>query len=87
MAQRIINSSRVESNQTAPSQLLFGNALHLDRSIFLPASVIQAQAPANRELSTWSSQMLKAEKEIIDKTALVQRTKDWAHCNMSTPVS
>ena len=36
MVQRIINSSRNESIGVSPAKLLFGNAIDLDRGIFLP---------------------------------------------------
>ena len=55
LVQRIINSSKNSSNGASPSEILFGNAIHLDRGIFIPEEAIPAGAPQNVLLSAWAS--------------------------------
>ena len=80
--QRIMNASRVESNQTSPAQILFGNAVNLDRNIFLPATVMHDM---NVSLSSWASNMLKTQQNIINKAELIQRKKDTEHVANADP--
>ena len=85
LVQRIINSSKNSSNGASPSEILFGNAIHLDRGILIPEEAIPAGAPQNVSLSVWASKMLKAQKAIIAKAELVQRTKDAEHVANADP--
>ena len=40
LVQRIINTSRVDSHRSVPAELLFGNAITLDRNVLLPTTAI-----------------------------------------------
>ena len=80
--QRIINANRVESNRTAPAELLFGNAITLDRGIFLPTTVL---TDMNVSLSVWASNMLKEQDKLMKKAERIQREKDVAHMNNADP--
>ena len=80
--QRIINASRVDSTQASPAEILFGNAVDLDKNIFLPASTL---TDMNVSLSTWASNMLENQRKIIKKAATIQRKKDNAHIASADP--
>ena len=57
LVQRILNSSVNESIGVSPAQILFGNAVTLDRGIFLPQNVNEE---GNKiALSKWSADMLQ----------------------------
>ena len=73
MVQRIINSSRNESIGVSPAKLLFGNAIDLDRGIFLPHHQI---ADNQKALSTWAAEMLEAQRYFMENAQEQQRIKD-----------
>ena len=60
-AQTIMNSSEVESISCSPAQLLFGNAITLERSLYLAREEI----PEDRRmfLSQWASNRLQAQED------------------------
>jgi hypothetical protein len=80
--QRIINGNRTTPNQTSPAQLLFGNAINLDRGLFLPKSLINDR---QIQVSSWASDMLKAQDRNMKKAELLQRTKDESHMSNANP--
>ncbi len=45
LIQRIMNSTVHGSIGVAPAQLLFGNALHLDKGVFLPSDKLENTTP------------------------------------------
>jgi hypothetical protein len=57
-----MNSLTVESLGVAPSSILFGNAIDLDRGIFLPH---MTKANAEMKLSKWTADMLGKQAEVI----------------------
>mmetsp|Transcript_16517 Transcript_16517/g.24000 ORF Transcript_16517/g.24000 Transcript_16517/m.24000 type:complete len:116 (+) Transcript_16517:1029-1376(+) len=61
--QRIINSSVESSIGVSPAQLLFGNAIDLDRGILTP---FDAADPDGRPLSVWSSALLNAQRVVME---------------------
>ena len=75
-AMRIMNGIRNESNQTAPSEIVFGNSVILDRGILVDQTVLNdKQIP----LSKWASNMLLAQQKMIEVAETLQRQKDKAH--------
>ena len=40
LVQRIMNTSRVDSHQSVPAELLFGNAITQDKGVLLPPKAI-----------------------------------------------
>jgi len=70
MVQRIINAEILYGLNVSPAQILFGNAITLDKGIFLENipktrddTTIASKA---HHLSEWMSRMLKAQADIID---------------------
>ena len=62
--QRIINSNYNEITKISPAEMLFGNALDLDRSIFLPAQERNASV-LEKPLSAHTSKMLSIQDNLI----------------------
>jgi len=75
--QRIINASVDSSIGVAPSQILYGNAINLDRGIFLPLHNVNNNQYA--QLSEWSDKMLKTQNAVIEAAQNSQRSKDENH--------
>jgi hypothetical protein len=76
LVQRIINTSRVESHQSVPAELLFGNSITLDRGVLLPAASVSDNRTS---LSTWAADMLKKQAELIQTAKAAQLRKDQQH--------
>jgi transposase InsO family protein len=75
-AMRIMNGVRNESNQTAPAEIVFGNAVVLDRGLLVDHTEFNdKQLP----LSQWASNMLLMQKKFCDRAETLQRQKDSAH--------
>ena len=82
LVQRIINASRVDSHKAIPAELLFGKAVNLDRGILLPEPAISDKRKA---LSEWAAEMMKTQKELLDKAEAAQRRKDDLHIANANP--
>ena len=76
IAQRIMNGIRNDSNQTSPSEIVFGNAVMLDRGILYDHTPLNDKQTS---LSKWAANMLTHQKKFMDKAELLQRQKDVAH--------
>jgi hypothetical protein len=76
MVQRIMNSSVNESIGVSPAQILFGNAVTLDRGIFLPQNVDKTDKIT---LSKWSSDMLNKQATVIRIAQQTQRKRNDIH--------
>ena len=61
LVQRIINSAPSSVTGYAPAQLLFGNAITLDRGIFVPVD----EHKETIELSEWADNRLKAQSSML----------------------
>ena len=82
VAQRIMNGARNESNQTSPAEIVFGNAVTLDRGILVDQTEVNdKQIP----LSQWASNMLLMQKRFCEKAETLQRQKDQAHMERFPP--
>jgi hypothetical protein len=66
----------VDSHRSVPAELLFGNAITLDRNVLLPITAISDN---RKVLSEWASNMLLKQKELIDIADKIQRRKDLMH--------
>ena len=80
--QRILNGNRTTPNQTSPAELLFGNAIILDRWLFLPKSLIN---DSQIKILSWASDMLVAQDNSMKKAELLQRAKDESHMSNANP--
>ena len=72
LVQRIMNTSRVDSHQSVPAELLFGKAITLDRGVLLPASDVTDN---RKSLSAWSADMLSKQEELLRMASLAQKTR------------
>ena len=69
--QRILNSAVSQNTGVSPAQLLFGNAITLNRSILVDLPIHVKQ-----DLSQWANDMVEAQYLLIDRAANYQRTID-----------
>ena len=67
----------------SPAQLLFGNAIQLDRGIFLP-QLQDDGVETEVALSDWADRMFRAQKILLDTAHLLQRQRDLAHMERLT---
>ena len=82
LVQRIMNTSRVDSHQSVPAELLFGNAITLDKGVLLPSNAISD----NRiSLSTWASEMLHKQEQLLQTAKAAQQAKDRLHMAEADP--
>ena len=63
MVQRIMNATFSDRTKLSPSQILFGNALDLDRGILAPP---KERAINVEPLSEYMTKLLKVQRSIID---------------------
>jgi transposase InsO family protein len=76
IVQRILNSAYSDHTKISSAQLLFGNALNLDRGLFLTP----AERPdINLPLSDHISKLLRLQDEMIKKARKVLTTSDEEH--------
>jgi len=64
IVQRIINSSIHDSIGVSPSQLLFGNAIQLDKRLYLPVTALNV---GERQLSDWADKQLREQSDLLEK--------------------
>jgi len=81
LVERIINSEIHSVIKVSPAQIVFGNAIDLDRGIFLPHFVNDKQM----KFSEYTARLLQAQADVI-KVAYESQTKsDLHHIAMHTP--
>jgi transposase InsO family protein len=73
--QRILNSAVSQNTGVSPAQLLFGNAITLNRSILVDLPIHVKQ-----DLSQWANDMVEAQYLLIDRAATQQRAIDAKNC-------
>ena len=61
MVQRIINSSVSDRTKLSSSQILFGNAIDLDRGLFVPP-----KEEGTQKLTPYMSKLLTLQQSLID---------------------
>ena len=82
LVQRIVNTSRVESINAVPAELLFGNAITLDRGVLLEPTLISD----NRQtLSVWAADMLDTQQKLIQAAQKSQKQRDELHISKANP--
>jgi transposase InsO family protein len=82
LVQRIMNTSRVDSHQSVPAELLFGNAITLDKGVLLPSKAINDNRTS---LSTWASEMLRKQEQLLHTAQAAQQAKDQLHMADADP--
>ena len=76
IVQRILNSAYSDHTKVSAAQMLFGNALNLDRSVFLPPF---ERPDSIQALSTTASNMLRIQDEIMSKARMILTRDDALH--------
>jgi hypothetical protein len=73
---RIVNSTVHSAIGASPAALLYGNAINLDRGIFLPQEAIDS---SERPISEWSANMLSIQQSLLDKAMRRQELTNAKH--------
>jgi transposase InsO family protein len=76
IVQRILNAAYSDHTKVSASQLLFGNAINLDRGLFLPVLERPIQ---EQPLSTTVSKMLRLQDEVMNTAREVLKLTDDLH--------
>jgi transposase InsO family protein len=76
IVQRILNAAYSDRTNVTSSQLLFGNAINLDRGLFLPPL---ERPVTNEPLSIHMSQMLQFQDEVMTKARDIFKKTDDLH--------
>jgi hypothetical protein len=77
MVQRIFNATEIESIQTSPGQIIYGNSIQLDRRLFDVTKSVAQQGPLH--LSKYIDTLLQQQLHIIHLAQKHQIGKDQAH--------
>ena len=84
LAQRILNATVHESIGVSPAQLLFGNAIDLDRGLFTPIEpMFESDVPT--AISQWAMEMLNMQRELMLQAKEVQEKRDSKNIKRRTP--
>ena len=83
IVQRIFNSNTIETIGVSPAQILFGNAINLDRGIFIPHLIPNQN---QTRLSEWVAGMLTSQAEVIAIAKQTQLRHDNNHFARFTPL-
>ena len=68
----------------SPAQLLFGNAIDLDRGLFTPVEpMFESDVPT--AISQWAMEMLKMQSELMLQAKEVQEKRDAKNIKRRTP--
>ena len=78
LVQRIMMAEPNDVIGISPAQLLFGNAVQLDRGIFLP-QLASDGVVTEVALSDWADRMVSAQKVLLDTAQRLQRERDRIH--------
>jgi hypothetical protein len=76
IVQRILNAAYSDRTHLSSSQILFGNAINLDRSLFLPPVERPTQG---HPLSVHMSKMLKFQDEVMERARTILQESDSLH--------
>ncbi len=86
LVQRIMNASVHSALKLSPAQLLFGNAVTLDRGIFVPHERDREgfkSKDKSTELSEWAQNMLTKQAELMKIAQQSQKSTDDFHMSQS----
>ena len=76
LIQRILNASEHSVLHVSPAQLLYGNAITLDRGIFLPQAEREG---TSMSLSEWAAKMLEKQGRLLQIAKMHQHAADEYH--------
>ena len=78
--QRILMTERNEVTKVTPAELLYGNAIDLDKGIFLPNAPLDAEGREVR-LTEWAANMLQMQKDILEVATKLQKKERFKTTN------
>ena len=88
LIQRIMNASVHSSTGVSPAQLVFGNAVKLDRGIFLPHKKgYNAEGEQESTLAEWAEKMQATQAELIELARRHQVERDQHHIIQQEPAN
>ena len=82
LVSRIMNTHKSSVTGVSPAELLFGNAVNLDRGLILPQSEMNND---HKPLSKHAAEMLEAQRKLTKFAEKMQRRKDAAHMANADP--
>ena len=81
-AQRICNAEVVSSLGVSPAQIMFGNAVNLDRGILTPNVLLPEHS--HGDMSEYVNGLMEAQRRAIEVATEVQGAKDSKHMSTAT---
>jgi hypothetical protein len=72
LVQRILMTDRNEVTRMTPAEMLYGNAVDLDRGIFLPNTPVDEEGKEVRH-SEWAASVLQTQRDLLDIAAKRQK--------------
>lgn len=85
LVQRIMNATRHSSIGAKPAQLLFGDAVDLDRGLFLESVEKVAERSSKVTSRTWLDQLVATQRDLIRASDEFQRNLDQRHLEERKP--
>jgi len=82
LVQRIFNAQLIESHDFAPADILFGNALQLDRNMFMN---LKKSEQAYKDLDDYHKQLLLSQENVMKVAIAIQKEKDREHMTSQKP--
>ena len=87
LVQRILNATVHESIGVSPAQLLFGNAIDLDRGLFTPLQDHMIESDIPTAISEWAMEMIKIQSELLLQAREAQEKRDTHNIARRTPMN
>jgi hypothetical protein len=81
---RILNSEEKEATGVSPAELLFGNAINLDRGLFTSAPSRDPDL-TGKSISQWMDKMLKQQTTLLQVARETQQQRDAYHMSEAEP--
>ncbi len=85
LVQRIMNATRHSSIGAKPAQLLFGDAVDLDRGLFLESVEKVTEKNAKVTSRSWLDQLVATQRDLIQASDEFQKTLDQKHLEERKP--
>jgi hypothetical protein len=86
LVQRILNATVHESIGVSPAQLLFGNAIDLDRGLFTPLQDHLIESDVPTAISEWAMEMIKIQSDLLLQAREAQEQRDNKNISRRTPM-
>ena len=87
LVQRILNATVHESIGVSPAQLLFGNAIDLDRGLLTPLDIDTFEHDVPTAIAAWADEMIKMQSELLLQAKETQEKRDTQNILKRTPMN